>query len=240
MMFNWERDMVRFMRDASEYSDYYSRMAEFIKEKISPTDSLCDAGCGLGYFAKAVAPYCKSITAMDISPNAIAVAQELAKNTPNMQAFVADVESYTPEEKFDVVTYGFFGRNDEILRFAKRTCKGKAIVIKRNWKNHRFSIGEKPMQHNTLPEMEQCLNELGIPYKKETLLLEFGQPFRSEEDAVKFFRIYSRDENPESITFEDIAQRITEINDGVYKLYLPQQKNLGILTFDIDRIPREI
>lgn len=240
MMFNWEKDMVRFMRDASEYGDYYSRMAEFLKDKLSPEDSLCDAGCGLGYFAQAVAPYCKRVTAMDISSNAIAVAQELAEKTPNMQAFVADVESYTPEEKFTVVTYGFFGRNEEILRFAKRTCDGKAIVIKRNWKNHRFSLGEKPMPHNTLPEMERCLKEYDIPYIKESVEMEFGQPFRSEEDAVKFFRIYSRDDHPESITFDQIAPRLTEIDHGEYRLYLPQQKNLGILTFDTRRIPREI
>ena len=50
-MFQWNEEMVRFMRDASEYSDYHRRLVQWMLPDLHPGDHICDAGCGLGYLS---------------------------------------------------------------------------------------------------------------------------------------------------------------------------------------------
>lgn len=72
----WRPDMVRFMRDAATHSDYNARLRDMMLPYLHPQDSICDAGCGLGYLSLALAPYVRQITAIDQSESAIAVLRE--------------------------------------------------------------------------------------------------------------------------------------------------------------------
>lgn len=240
MMFRWEPDMVRFMRDASGYGDYHALLAGRIARRLPPGARVCDAGCGLGYLTRALAPLCGHVTALDLSENALAVAREITAPLKNVSVVCADMDTYVPEAPFDAMVFCFFGRTEEILRFAGRACRGRVIVVKKNWTHHRFTLGQKPLMHSTLSEMEAFLSGIGVPFESETLTLEFGQPLRSEADAVRFFRLYSRDERAETITLADIEPRLERRDDPTFPLYLPEQKRLGILSFDAGTIPGEI
>ena len=77
-----------------------------------------------------------------------------------------------------------------------------------------------------------------VPAASERFTLEFGQPLRSEADAVRFFRLYSRDERPEDIAFADIAPRLLRRDDPAFPLYLPERKRLGLIVFDAADIPK--
>ena len=240
MMFRWEPDMVRFMRDASSYGGYHAELSARIAAHLPKDAHVCDAGCGLGFLSAALAPLCGHVTALDLSENALAVAREILAPLPNATVVCADMETYAPDRPFDAMVFCFFGRTEEILRFAKRACRGRVIVIKKNWTHHRFTLEKKTLLHSMLPEMERFLAERRIPFKSETLTAEFGQPLRSEADAVRFFRLYSRDAHPETITFADVAPRLERRDDPVFPLYLPEQKRLGIIAFDTGSIPDEI
>lgn len=240
MMFRWEPDMVRFMRDASTYGDYHERLAARIAARLPAGAHVCDAGCGLGYLSRALSPLCGVVTALDISENALAVAREINAALPNVSVVQADMARFVPERPFDAMVFCFFGRTREILRFAARACRGRVVVVKKNWQNHRFTLATKPLAHSTLQEMAAFMAGLGIPVETEALTLEFGQPLRSEADAVRFFQLYSRDDHPERITFADIAARLERRDDPVFPLYLPEQKQIGILSFDTGDIPAEI
>lgn len=239
-MFRWEPDMVRFMRDASTYGGYHAELAARIAALLPPNAHVCDAGCGLGYLSKALSPLCRQVTALDISENALAVAREITAPLANVSVVQADLQTYVPSTPFDAMVFCFFGRTEEILRFGKRACRGRIVIIKKNWTHHRFTLEKKPLLHSTLPEMERFLTGLHIPFVSETLTIEFGQPLRSEADAVRFFRLYSRDAHPEDIAFADIAPRLERRDDPVFPLYLPERKRLGILAFDTGAIPDEI
>ena len=240
MMFRWEPDMVRFMRDASSYGGYHAELAARTAAFLPKDAHVCDAGCGLGFLSAALAPLCRRVTALDISENALAVAREILAPLPNAAVVCADMETYVPDKPFDAMVFCFFGRTEEILRFAKRACRGRVIVIKKNWTHHRFTLEKKPLLHSTLPEMERFLAGLHIPFESEALTIEFGQPLRSEADAVRFFQLYSRDEHPETIAFADIQPRLQRRDDPVFPLYLPERKRLGIVAFDTGSIPDEI
>ena len=111
-------------------------------------------------------------------------------------------------------------------------------MVKKNWAHHRFSLAKKPLRHSTLAEMEAFLAARGVPFQSERFTLEFGQPLRSEADAVRFFRLYSRDERPEDIAFADIAPRLLRRDDPAFPLYLPERKRRGRIVFDAADIPK--
>lgn len=237
MMFRWEPDMVRFMRDASERGDYHDRLAAIVCNHAGNADCICDAGCGLGYLSNALSKHFPSVRALDISENAIAVAKTVNAGLKNVTVSREDIVTFTPDVPFDAAVFCFFGRTEEILRFAKRTCGGRVIVIKKNWAHHRFTVAKVPLKHTKLYDLQRDLGALAIPYRSEEHVLEFGQPLRSEADAVRFFQVYSRDEHPENITFSDIAPRLVRTDDPTFPLYLPEQKRIGVVSFEAKDIP---
>ena len=60
------------------------------------------------------------------------------------------------------------------------------------------------------------------------------QALIDQDEAVRFFRIYSRDETPGAITPEAVLPRLRRTEDVQYPYYLPQTKRLGILTIRME------
>ena len=82
-MFEWESDMVRFMRDASEHTEYHGRLADCIVNAAggpqrAASMHVCDAGCGLGYLSLALAARFAQVTAVDIAEEPLSVLRENA------------------------------------------------------------------------------------------------------------------------------------------------------------------
>lgn len=242
MMFRWEADMERFMLDASENSDHHVRLADAVARMIpnAADKHICDAGCGLGHLARALSPYVRHVTAIDASDTAAAAARTVAGGLSNVTVAHADLETYAPDVPFDAAVFCLFGRMDEILRIARRIVNGRVVVVRRSWMHHRFSVMDCPLSSNPLMETEEVLTRLSVPFTAQTLDTEFGQPFRSEADAVRFFQMYSRDAYPERITFSDIAHRLIRRDDSTFPWYLPEQKRLGIVAFDAKDIPETV
>ena len=231
MMLVWTPDTVRFQRDAARYGTYHKTLAKHLAAYLPPDVHVCDAGCGLGYLSRALALYCKRVTAIDSSALALAVLRE---DTPeNVEICEGDIFTLSPAERYDAMVFCFFAAMDDALLLAKKHCRGKVIVIKRGWTQHRFSLSQEPLQKYTSDETEQYLRARGIPFSREDLTLDMGQPFRSQEDAVRFFAAYGN----EAVTFSDIEARLEKADDASFPYYLPQEKPLGIFIFDAKDIP---
>ena len=82
--------------------------------------------------------------------------------------------------------------------------------------------------------IRETLRKLGVPFEFDAQELEHGQPFASLDEAVRFFRIYSRDETPDAITPEAVLPRLLRTDNAQYPYYLPQTKRLGILTIRME------
>ena len=143
MMFQWSEDMVRFMRQASEYGDYHRRLADWMRPDLHKRDRLCDAGCGLGYLSLALAPYVQHITAADRNGDALAVLREncAARGIDNIDIRCGDLFSMPPATAYDAMVFCFFGRMEEIAAIAKAQCRGTVFAFKKNYTTHRFSVG---------------------------------------------------------------------------------------------------
>ncbi|MBQ6431794.1 MAG: methyltransferase domain-containing protein [Oscillospiraceae bacterium] len=221
-MERWSADAVAFMRDASEYGSFYARLRVTLLPYLSKDDTICDAGCGLGYLAQAIAGDCRRIVAVDRAEAADKAMRE--RDLPcNMEPICADVFSLT--ERFDMLLCSYFGRSAEILRLRERLAPKRTIVIQRSCAAHRFSIGVAEERHGW-QGMEAILTERGIPYEKKEIALEFGQPFRTLSDAVRFFELYNK--SGAAVTEQAVAARLTPLNDAQYAYYLPQTREMNI------------
>lgn len=228
-MFVWDEDKVRFMRDASAYREgrFHAQLAARVAKHLPEAARVCDAGCGLGHLSRALLPYCRSVTALDVSARAADEARALLAPYENAETVCADLRTYCPQTPHDAAVFCFFGSGREIARFTRRTGTRCGIAVKKLRTDHRFSLGEDRPRRGAMPEAEAFFSENGIPFLKESFTLEFGQPLRSEADAVRFFSLYSG----KAVSFSEIAPRLMETGDPRFPLYLPDPLPIGLLFF---------
>ncbi len=238
MMFHWTPDMIRFMKDASEYGSYNQQLVDRMRPRLTPNTHICDAGCGLGYLSLALAPHVGQVTAADANPDALAVLENncRSREISNIEIRCGNLFEMEPNVSFDSMVFCFFGDIDEILSLAKKHCKGPVFVIQRNYSFHRFSAGKYAAGHS-FKEAQERLNRLNIPFEMQELELEFGQPFHSLADARRFFEIYSRDNDPALITDRFLADKLTSTGREDFPLYMNHVRPIGWLCFNAQDIP---
>ena len=238
MMQRWEKDMVRFMRDASAYGTYHQELANRLSPYLNKKMHICDAGCGLGDLSVALAPYVASVTGVECHPDASAVLAENSRRLglENVIPRCGPIETTQPETPYDAMVFCFFGGIDEILTISKEQCRGKVFIITRNYTNHRFSVGEHKTGDYGLHSSREVLEKLGISFEETRLSLEFGQPFRSFEDARRFYETYSMDANKALITDKFLMDRLVR-GEGDFPYYMPHRREVAILIFESKDIP---
>ena len=242
-MFEWTPKMIDFMRDASEYNNYHEILSQKIKNYFTFDSHICDAGCGLGYLSLAISDKFEKVTSIDVSNVAIEVLKNNVndKDCKNINVIEGDIWDIKSDYVYDGIIFCFFGSISEILKIAKIQCSGKIIIIKRNWKDHRFSKKtQNPVKKGrgfSYRDAKIFLEKSNIPFKCETLKVEMGQPFRTVKDAVEFFKIY--DKTGKEIEFSESnvsgRLRLEESNDFPY--YYSSKKEIGIIILDTSDIP---
>ena len=240
-MFCWTDDMISFMQDAANFGSYQQELADWICGALPAVRHVCDAGCGLGFLSVRLAERFETVTAADISEQALDIARAQAeeKRVSNLEIVQTDLLAYAPETRFDAMVFCLFGKMPEILPIAKRCCVGKIVVVKKAFTHHRFSMSRVPLRDEVTDRAADFLRERGVRFSLETREFEMGQPLRSLNDAVRFFEIYSKDA-PGTITRETVLPRLRETGDRAFPYYLPQEKALGRFTIDTKDIPEEL
>ena len=238
-MFHWTDDRIRFMADAAGETDFHRRLAAELLPWLHPDDAVCDAGCGLGYLSLALAPHVRHITAEERDAAALAVLERdlAARHIENVTPLCADVFTHRPDRPYDAMVFCFFGSMDEILSVAAAQCRGTVIAVKRDQTDHRFTVTKQPLggTHGVDAACRR-MAELGIPYELKRTAFRFDQPFRSWEDARRFFEIYRRRDDASLITDELLRQRLEATGDGEFPWRLPSARPAGIITFDALKI----
>ncbi len=240
-MYRWTPDSIRFRIDAAEYGGFDAKIAAQVMRHLPKCSRVCDAGCGLGYLSLALSTGCESVTAVDTSEEALVVLkQNISRHRAfNINAVQDDLFSMHPQTPYDAMVFCFFGRAAETLRTAKTQCSGQVIMVKKNWKHHRFSLEERPLKGYTLQHTMAELDEMKIPYGVVTFPIEMGQPFRSLDDALLFFETYAEEEDGQ-VLLEKIRSRLVRTDSEHYPYYLPSHKTLGIVTVNTGDIPDSI
>lgn len=239
MMFMWKPDMIRFMKDASEYGDFNEKLAGLIAPYITKDSHICDVGCGLGYLSMALSQYARQVTAFDINENALSILKEnlRSRGIGNVNVCCGDIAETRFEKPFDNLVLCFFGNIEEILSISKSCCTGKVFVITRNHINHRFSVSQVKRDTGGGDDVCLCLDRLGIPYERKDLGLEMGQPFKDLKDARLFFVTYSRDEDTSLLTDQFIKSRLVATGREDFPLYMPHERKVSFIMFEASDIP---
>ena len=144
-MFHWTDDRIRFMADAAGETDFYRRLAAELLPYLTPEDAVCDAGCGLGHLSLALSPYVRTVTAVEREQRALAVLELALRHIENVYPCCEDVFARRPEKPYDAMVFCFFGSMDEILSAAKAQCRGRVIAVKRDHRDHRFTVTKQPL-----------------------------------------------------------------------------------------------
>lgn len=229
MMYDWTAEMVRFMKDASAGSDYFSRLSDILRKYLAGCSSVCDAGCGLGQLSVELADRGYRVTSIDWNRTAIGFLEKGGRRN-GIVPLCCDLNGYTPEVPFDAMIFNYFGSFEQILQIGRRCCSGKLIIIRKNYRFHRFSFSPMPIRSHTGPGIEQHLTSLGVPFETEDFGLEFGQPFRSLDDAVLFFQVYSNDPDPGVITLENVRKKLVATENPEFPYYLPHRKESKLIS----------
>lgn len=232
-MYHWTPDMIRFMDDASAYGDYHRRLAEMIRPFLGDGQHICDAGCGLGNLSLELSLFFEKITAIDIKSRPVDILRRhcTERGINNIDALEGDIRLLPPEKPYDGMIFCFFGRSEEILEIARQQCRGTVAVIKKNYIAHRFSVGNYPSGPDGYSRMQTLLTDRQIPFECRTASLEFGQPFRCFDDIRVFYDCYSRDQDPSLLTDEFFRSRVTETGREDFPLYMPHQRQIGMICF---------
>ena len=240
-MYIWSPDSIRFRVDAAEYTKYDDAIITQILPHISATAHVCDAGCGLGFTSLALARHCAQVTAVDTSKEALAILRDNIErgNIGSIDVVEHDLFSMESKQLYDAMLFCFFGRLEETIRAAKTQCTGTVFMVKKNWRNHRFTPGEIPLKRFTFQQTLIELEALQIPCRTETFPIEMGQPFRSIDDAILFFETFRREDDDADIAPETVKRLLRATDSDVFPYFLPATRTLGIIAVDVGDIPEQ-
>lgn len=224
-MFKWTQESIAYMDDACRRTDFHRKLTAELQPYLRETDSVCDAGCGLGYLSLSLAPYVGAVTAVERDSQALAVLERevKARGIGNVTAVQDDVLAYRPDTRFDAMVFCFFGSIEEILAAAARCCRGTVLAVVRNDARHRFSGKSRGPGRHSYETACRILTEKGISFTTRTASFAFDQPFRGLEAARRFFELYGGS--------EDWRARLVETGDPEFPWRLPSRRDFGLIVF---------
>lgn len=242
-MFRWTDDMIRYMADAGRQTDFHRRLTAELLPYLSPQDRVCDAGCGLGFLSLALAPHVRHVTAADCDAQALSVLKEelAARHIENVTPLCTDIFTDRPAEPYDAMVFCFFGSMDEILSVARSRCRGTVIAVKRDHRDHRFTVTKQTLgESHGVPAAEARLTELNIPYELKRTAYRFDQPFRDWEAARLFFETYRRRDDASLITDGFLREKLEPTGDAAFPWHIPVVRRAGIFVFQTSKIPEKL
>ena len=99
------------------------------------------------------------------------------------------------------------------------------LVVVRNDESHRFSGKHREPGRHSYETACRMLAAKGMCFTARTEAFDFDQPFRSLEDARRFFELYGGN--------EDWRSRLVETGDPEFPWQLPSRREFGLITFQM-------
>lgn len=260
-MEEWEPDMVAFARDAAVYTGYYGRLAEAVRAVAvaagAPGDgeTLCDAGCGLGYLGVALAREYGRIDLVDRAPRAIAFAGRLAQaaGARNIRAQLADAFGpRRPRSAYDCMVFCTCCSPARALAAGLAQCRGTVVVVNRvddPGARGPAADGGSRRPPAPRPELARRVTEAGVattegalrildvPFVSRMVELEFGQPFETLAGARRWFALYRNRDYPAGPTDAQLLEHLVPAA-GRWRYYLPKRRRLSLFAFRVADVAR--
>ena len=232
MFFSWDEQSIKWFLDAAAFTGFHKALALRIVPYLEPGDTVIDVGCGLGRLDIELCAYVSEITAIDINEH---VTQTLLQDIErlklkNLRVLKGDV--YDSDETFDVMLMSLYGSPDNSVLF-KRFRRRLIRIVSAGTKSHLYPESHRVNKKESVAQVQDEFESLGVSYKLDLCSIEFGQPLISLQDAGAF--VLKNAPNAKADEVEGfLSENITETGREDFPYYLPYQKQLGI--FIIDRV----
>lgn len=238
-MFQWNKEKLRFMEDAAAWGDFHARLAAALAPYLPGDGHICDAGCGTGHLSLALSPYVRQVTAVDVSGEALGLLAENCRkrHMTNITIRRGDIAQLPPEEPYAAMVFCFFGHIKEILAISAAQCRGTVLAVMRSDAAHRFSAAQPAIRRGGYSRGREELEKLGVPFQAKEMELPMGQPFRTLEDARRFFELYRQPDDTTPITDALLQTRLTATGREDFPFYLPQSRRFGLLRWHAGTMP---
>lgn len=241
-MFRWSSESIEWYRNAVEYTNYPAVLCEQIKEFFDLKDTVYDIGCGLGYIDLLLAPYVEQITGVDVDGSVLelmdqSISRQQIRNVKTMHIDWRALK----ETVCDVVLACSFASLERDLDALLSLCRRRLVIVKRNAIRNEQGFITEYNRKNGSNKDEIYLDRQGIPYHLKSFIADFGQPFRSEEEARHFISHYKlepwhsmADYSLESYALSGDGVTTGERMDAGsgYRYYLPNQKDVHIIVVE--------
>lgn len=223
-MFFWNSRKIRWYADALAYTGFDRALADELEPFLPPGESVCDMGCGIGYLALELARRGRDVTAVDRDELALRWLEEQRTAPDNPRILQADWDKLEPRPDWDnvVMVCAGGGQGPEYYR---RFARKRLLLLDRVRMESHAAPGLPPSRKKS----HLTDAAAGTEGLRRRIVLEFGQPFRSLEDAEDYFRCYYGDS-----AATQAAVRLTETGRGDFPLYLPYRKELDLLVLEAE------
>lgn len=226
----WNEETIAWFKAASVYTGFHRKLADRLRDTVSGAELMYDIGCGLGLLSQELAGEVGRIACMDMNREALASLEEdaVVRGIGNISAMQGDC--YRTEPVCDVILMSYFGSSS--LEFFLPFCKQLISIVDLD---EGSSLGGKELsgsnrKRQTAVKLERQLKEAGRRYTLEPVSLEFGQPFVSKPDAMRFLQVYYGCTPEEAEAYMD--GRLVKSEQAPYAYYLPYTKHMGVFRIE--------
>jgi demethylmenaquinone methyltransferase/2-methoxy-6-polyprenyl-1,4-benzoquinol methylase len=172
----WFFRQGRYDRGENHRQQWFSEVTE-VEEALrsaTPAGDILELACGTGLWTQHLVPFATHLTAVDASPEVIALNQRRVASA-SVEYIVTDLFNWTPNQKFDFIFFGFWLSHVPMEQFAPfwQMVKG---ALKPNGRV--FFVDSRFTQESTARNHE-ALNQQGYSERK----LNDGRTYR----IVKIF-----------------------------------------------------
>lgn len=262
-MSSWTPDIVRFMEDADRLSPYFRQLAAIAATQCPRGGSVLDAGCGMGQLSLALSSHAGRVDAVDRSEDAVRKLARTVRrlDVRNVRPICADMFAWCrqaggeaawelwangsvrdasrpgrgtaqPNNPYDLAVFCLSASFEDAYAAACRAGARRVLVVNK--------IHAREM-HDTRPVVEDFDAALRASRKVNPrcqgmrVRLDYGQPLRSLEDAVRYFGLFRTRTFPHGVTPEQVAELLERRNDAEFPYYLPVFRNLAVFSCPCDR-----
>ncbi|MDD7202522.1 MAG: nucleoside-triphosphatase [Sphaerochaetaceae bacterium] len=209
--------LISFLVNAYTQGTGWQSIARAVRPFVG--GHVADIGGGLGFLANEL----KGINVTVVERDELACLYLRAHHEPHVHLSQGDAHQLRPERRKGDVICCNYGSLLENLVLARKWGDRNLIVIARDADGHRFRGGTRP---NPAQRTRLLLQSLSIPYQEQGIVVDMGQPFRSQEEARAFSRLYGHSGE------YDLQRR-----NGEFPLWLPMVRPISLFFVSIGDIP---
>lgn len=263
-MSSWTPDIVRFMEDADRLSPYFRQLATLAAAQCPRGGRVLDAGCGMGQLSLALSGHAGHIDAVDRSQEAVRELACTARRlgVRNVRPVCADMFAWCRQAServgarelragrpargasrpghgavgqghpYDLVVFCLSASFEDAYAAACRAGARRVLVV--NKIHAREARDTRPVVDDLTGALERA-RRVDARCRGVRVRLDYGQPLRSLEDAVRYFGLFRTRTFPHGVTAGQVAELLERRDDPEFPYYLPVMRNLAVFSCPCDR-----